>query len=103
MKKQRLVLHLLLPLILVVLASCSAPAAPPQAAAPTPAPPTASPVATALPRPLLIVDADMGVPDVMALLYLLQHPDVDVAAITVAGTGDAHCEPGCDTRSDSSP
>jgi inosine-uridine nucleoside N-ribohydrolase len=30
----------------------------------------------------------------MAILYLLQRPDVDVLAITVLGTGEAHCDPG---------
>jgi len=27
-------------------------------------------------------------------LYLLQHPDVEVLAITVTGAGEAHCDPG---------
>jgi pyrimidine-specific ribonucleoside hydrolase len=30
----------------------------------------------------------------MAILYLLQRPDVTVEAITVAGTGESHCGPG---------
>ncbi len=41
-----------------------------------------------------IIDTDMAPDDWMAILYLLQHPDVDVKAITVAGTGEAHCAPG---------
>lgn len=69
-------------------------AAPPQAAAPTPAPPTAPPKPTTVPTPRVVIDADMGSSDIMAILYLLQHPEVEVAAITVAGTGEAHCEPG---------
>jgi inosine-uridine nucleoside N-ribohydrolase len=93
-RTQRLALFLPFLLTLVMLAACSAPATPPQASAPTLAPPTAPPVATEAPRPLLIVDADMGAADVLALLYLLQHPELDVAAITVTGTGEAHCEPG---------
>jgi len=32
--------------------------------------------------------------DWMAILYLLLHPDVNVIAITVTGTGEAHCSPG---------
>lgn len=69
-------------------------ATPPQAAALTPAPPTAPPEPTAIPTPQVLIDADMGSSDIMAILYLLQHPEVEVAAITVAGTGEAHCEPG---------
>lgn len=52
------------------------------------APPVA---ADALP---VIIDTDMAPDDWMAILYLLQRPDVDVRAITVMGTGEAHCGPG---------
>jgi pyrimidine-specific ribonucleoside hydrolase len=45
-------------------------------------------------RTPVVVDTDMGQDDMMALLYLLQRPDVDVEAITVSGTGLAHCGPG---------
>lgn len=45
------------------------------------------------PRPVLI-DTDMAVDDWLAILYLLQRPDIDVLAITVSGTGEATCEPG---------
>lgn len=45
------------------------------------------------PRPL-IVDSDLGNDDVLALLFLMQHPGVELQAITVVGTGLAHCEPG---------
>lgn len=41
-----------------------------------------------------IVDTDMAADDWLAILYLLQHPGVDVQAITVVGTGEAHCGPG---------
>ena len=44
-------------------------------------------------RPV-IIDTDMDANDWMAILYLLNRPDVSVAAITVTGTGEAHCEPG---------
>ncbi len=44
-------------------------------------------------RPV-IIDTDMDANDWMAILYLLNRPDVSVAAITVSGTGEAHCEPG---------
>ena len=52
------------------------------------APPLA---ADALP---VIIDTDMAPDDWMAILVLLQRPDVDVRAITVMGTGEAHCGPG---------
>lgn len=41
-----------------------------------------------------LIDTDMAADDWMAILYLLQRPDVDVRAITVTGAGEAHCEPG---------
>jgi pyrimidine-specific ribonucleoside hydrolase len=44
-------------------------------------------------RPV-VIDTDMGPDDWMAILYLLQRDDVNVKAITVAGTGLTHCEPG---------
>ncbi|MGZ8603249.1 MAG: nucleoside hydrolase [Actinomycetota bacterium] len=47
-------------------------------------------------RTPVVVDTDMGQDDMMALLYLLQRPDVRVEAITVSGTGLAHCGPGVD-------
>jgi inosine-uridine nucleoside N-ribohydrolase len=36
----------------------------------------------------------MAVDDWLAILYLLGRPEVDVRAITVAGTGESRCEPG---------
>jgi len=42
----------------------------------------------------IIIDTDMAVDDWFAILYLLQNPKVDVVAITVTGTGEAHCNPG---------
>jgi pyrimidine-specific ribonucleoside hydrolase len=42
----------------------------------------------------VIIDTDMAVDDWFAILYLLQNPKVDVVAITVTGTGEAHCDPG---------
>ena len=45
-------------------------------------------------RTPVVVDTDMGQDDMMALLYLLQRPDLRVEAITVSGTGLAHCEAG---------
>jgi inosine-uridine nucleoside N-ribohydrolase len=42
----------------------------------------------------VIFDTDMAHEDMFAALFLLAHPSVDVRAITVAGTGEAHCGPG---------
>ena len=42
----------------------------------------------------VIIDTDMAADDWMAILFLLQRPDVQVKAITVTGAGEAHCEPG---------
>jgi pyrimidine-specific ribonucleoside hydrolase len=44
-------------------------------------------------RPV-VIDTDMAPDDWLAILYLLQRGDVNVRAITVTGTGVAHCEPG---------
>lgn len=48
---------------------------------------------TGTPYPVLI-DTDMAADDWMAILYLLNRADVRVEAITVTGTGEAHCDPG---------
>ena len=45
------------------------------------------------PKPI-ILDVDMGMDDMLAILYLTSHPNVDIRAITVAGTGLAHCDAG---------
>ena len=45
------------------------------------------------PKPI-ILDVDMAHEDMFSALFLLSHPNVDLRAITVAGTGEAHCEPG---------
>jgi pyrimidine-specific ribonucleoside hydrolase len=42
----------------------------------------------------VVVDTDMGTDDVMALLFLLERPDVEVDAVTVVGDGLAHCDAG---------
>ncbi|MBK9123478.1 MAG: nucleoside hydrolase [Chloroflexi bacterium] len=42
----------------------------------------------------LIIDTDMAQDDWMAIAFLLQSPAVDVRAVTIAGTGEAHCDPG---------
>lgn len=58
--------------------------------------PTSYPTPTSFTGPVrpVIIDTDMAPDDWMAILYLLNRPDVSVVAITVTGTGEAHCEPG---------
>lgn len=41
-----------------------------------------------------IIDTDMAHEDMHAILYLLKHPEADVRAIAVDGTGEAHCKEG---------
>ena len=42
----------------------------------------------------VVVDTDLAFDDIMALLYLLQRDDVAIEAVTITGTGEAHCDPG---------
>jgi inosine-uridine nucleoside N-ribohydrolase len=50
---------------------------------------------TSLPRPLLI-DTDVAPDDLVAIAFLLASPGVEIRAITVSGTGEAHCGAGVD-------
>ena len=59
------------------------------AAAPTTVPPSGA-------QPLLI-DTDVAPDDLAAIAFLLASPNVDIRAITVSGTGEAHCEGGVET------
>lgn len=52
----------------------------------------ASQIAPSKPRPV-IIDTDLSFDDYVALIYLLQHPDIDVRAITVVN-GVVHVKPG---------
>jgi len=67
---------------------------------PTPVPTTAPPTVPPSPSPMpplrspVVIDTDMAADDWMAILYLLQRPELEVVAITVTGTGEAHCEAG---------
>src|SRR4029453_8474891 len=42
----------------------------------------------------VVVDTDLAFDDIMALLYLLRQDDVVIDAVTIAGTGEAPCDPG---------
>jgi inosine-uridine nucleoside N-ribohydrolase len=46
-------------------------------------------------RPVpLIVDTDLAHDDILALLFLAQHPSVNLQAVTVSGTGEVRCAAG---------
>ena len=47
------------------------------------------------PLPLLI-DTDVAVDDLVAIAFLLSSPSIEIKAITVSGTGEAHCDAGVD-------
>lgn len=40
-----------------------------------------------------IIDTDMGVDDVIAIIYMLQQPNIVVKGITIECDGNAHCQP----------
>ncbi|MFN2241376.1 MAG: nucleoside hydrolase, partial [Anaerolineae bacterium] len=42
----------------------------------------------------VVIDTDMAADDWLAILYLLGRSDMDVKAIVVTGTGEAHCSAG---------
>ncbi len=46
------------------------------------------------PRIPLVFDTDMAIDDWAALLFLARHPGVELLAVTVAASGEAHCGPG---------
>jgi pyrimidine-specific ribonucleoside hydrolase len=76
------------------LAACGSGAADPTATPPASSvAPSGSP--TAAGRPLLI-DTDVAPDDLVAIAFLVASPEVEIAAITVSGTGEAHCGPGVD-------
>jgi pyrimidine-specific ribonucleoside hydrolase len=100
---------------LVVLAGCSiaapgthAPtlptASPPLASAPAATGAGAEVPATQTPGPsialpaarTMLFDTDVAPDDLVALAFLLSAPGVDLVAITVSGTGEAHCPEGVD-------
>jgi pyrimidine-specific ribonucleoside hydrolase len=60
---------------------------------PTVQPPTAPAAAGPV---TMLVDTDVAGDDLVALTFLLSAPNVTVSAITVSGTGEAHCAGGVD-------
>lgn len=87
-KSQRV---LLLGAALALLAGCGAPPTTPAAAPPDPTRAAPQPAGQ---RRMVVIDTDMAVDDWLAILYLLQRADVQVTAISVTGTGEAHCAQG---------
>ena len=57
-------------------------------------PETTAPASSAGGRVPVVLDYSPTVSDVAALLYLAEHPDVDLLAVTLAGTGESHCGAG---------
>ena len=61
--------------------------------------PSGSPAASGSPGvavPILI-DTDVAPDDITAMAFLVASPNVEIRAITVSGTGEAHCDGGVDT------
>jgi inosine-uridine nucleoside N-ribohydrolase len=73
-------------LIPALLLGCAATASPPLE--------PAAPHALAADAQPVVIDTDMAADDWLAILYLLGRSDVDVRAVTVVGTGEAHCSAG---------
>jgi len=76
-------------------------------AGPTPSPPVATdsapgvseaPAPTATPEPgsrkRIVVDTDVAPDDLVAIASMVRDPSIELLAITVAGTGEAHCQGG---------
>jgi inosine-uridine nucleoside N-ribohydrolase len=81
--------------LLIAIAGCNATEVSPTAAG-TPSPAASDTLETASPAgptPLLI-DTDLSADDTLALPFLLREPSLDVAAVTVVGTGLVHCAQG---------
>lgn len=65
----------------------------PSAAASTSAVAETDPPAGSIP---LLIDTDVAPDDLVAIAVLLASPSVEIRAITVSGTGEAHCDAGVD-------
>jgi inosine-uridine nucleoside N-ribohydrolase len=86
--------NLVVVVALVVVSGCS----PSATTTSTPASSSMAPAATESAggrRPILI-DTDVAPDDLVAIAFLLASPTVEIVAITVSGTGEAHCPAGVD-------
>jgi len=77
-------------------APLTAPAATAPAATATLATPAAPAPAPAQPRRTLLLDTDVAADDLVAIAFLASSPQVELIAMTVSGTGEAHCAAGVD-------
>ena len=83
--------------VAAILASCTAtPGASPSASGAGSSIPTPAPSLPELAPMTMLIDTDAAGDDLVALAFLLSAPHVEIAAITVSGTGEAHCGPGVD-------
>ena len=90
--------------VLILVGACApgGPASPPPAAIATVMPSTGTGPATPAPssppigRQPLLIDTDVAPDDLVAIAFLLASPSVEIKAITVSGTGEAHCGAGVD-------
>ena len=75
---------------------------PSSVAGPTPGPSASTSPATPGPTGVasgavpLLIDTDVAPDDLVAIAFLLASPGVEIKAITVSGTGEAHCAGGVD-------
>ena len=85
-------------ILALVLAGCGGSSTPAPATSPGEASPSGAAAVPTGPVPSgptpLIIDNDMSFDDVMAIAYLTTQPGVEILAVTVTGTGIAHCGPG---------
>ena len=61
-----------------------------------PTAPTARSTDSAADRLSVLIDTDVAPDDLVAIAFLLASPRVEIRAITVSGTGEAHCGAGVD-------
>jgi inosine-uridine nucleoside N-ribohydrolase len=71
--------------VVATLAACSSPSGSPAASG---SPGVAVPI---------LIDTDVAPDDIAAISFLVASPNVEIKAITVSGTGEAHCDGGVDT------
>jgi pyrimidine-specific ribonucleoside hydrolase len=90
--------HGLVVVLVAVVLGCQQAAAPapvPEPSASTGGAPSPGPLPTAPPVRLL-VDTDGAPDDLVAISFLVAAPTVEIAAISVSGTGEVHCPRGAD-------